>query len=374
MSTPLSPSPRDAALGARNLLRNCAGVKSGDSVLLIVEPEGSRHYEPALVAYIAACARELGAHVELLEVAPTAGPEHAPAAMMQAIEAAAHTIFLNRIGDQLRFGPLPGRGSKTMCYALDLDFLGSDFAVSPYEVWESVHDRLLSQLDAADSYSIRCPLGTDLSMKIEGAYNARKRTAGFTVKTFPVMIVPPFPASGLSGRLVLSQALTSTYVHPYDSSVMPLPSPLTLFLENGIIVRMDGDADLVARAKAQFDRVASLFGGPQWAVNSWHAGINAFTFFPRPALSDIDRWSSVAFGSPRYAHFHMCGSAPGDICGQIFDPTITFDGEPLWEDGRAAFLTTAEKQRLVAQTGDSLQAFAAKRDLGIEPPAAPRPG
>jgi hypothetical protein len=187
------------------------------------------------------------------------------------------------------------------------------------------------------------------------------------------MIVPPFPAFGLSGNLVLSQALTSTYIHPYDSSVLPLSSPLTLVVENGVIVRLEGDSALVTRAEEQFRRVGSLFGGPQWAVNSWHAGINVFTYFPQPALPDIDRWSSVAFGSPRYAHFHMCGTSPGDICGQIFDATIAFDDEVIWDQGRAAFLTSEEKQRLVAHSGGSMLTVEALRELGVAQPRVPRP-
>jgi len=372
MSLSPEPSPHDPEAGAHNLLVGCAGVRAGDSLLLVVEPEGNTHYDPAVGPFVADSARELGARVEILAVEPAGGPETVPPALLNAIERSAHTIFLNRIGDQLRFAPLPGRGSKTMCYTLDLDFLGSEFAISPYAVWESIQARLTAKLDAAHRYTIRCPLGTHLSADL--ARVAQKRAGGFTVKNFPVMIVPPIPAVALSGRLVLSQALTSTYVHPYDSSILPLHSPLTLFLENGVIVRMEGDPQIVQRATQQFVRVGALFGGAQWAVNSWHAGINAFTYFPRPALDDMDRWSCVAFGSPRYAHFHMCGSAPGDICGQIFDPTISFDDEVLWQDGRPVFLTNDEKQRLLAPTHGSLQAFDIRRELGISRPAAPLPG
>jgi len=355
----------DPAAGVRNLLLSCAAVRSGDSVLLIVEPKGNDHYDSALAPFILSHARALGARAEIMSVAPGSGPEDVPVAMMEAIEAAAHTIFLNRIGDQLRFAPLPGTGSKIMSYVLDMDFLGSDFAVTPYEVWESIQTRLVAQLDAARSYSIRCPRGTDLSMPLDGALIAQQGNGGFTVKNFPVMIVPPIPATGLNGKLVLSQALTSTYVHAYDDSILRLPSPLTLTIGNGRIVRIEGDRDLVARAEAQFVRVAGLFGGPTWAVNSWHAGINPFTFFPRPALSDIDRWSCVAFGSPRYAHFHMCGSAPGDICGQVFDPTITFDDTVLWHNGHAAFLTADEKRRLIIHNGLSADAFQRHREIGV---------
>ena len=363
--SPSCDAPHDPAAGARNLLLGCVSVRRGDSVLLIVEPEGSNHYEPSVANFIACHARELGANVEIMAVAPAGGPEDAPPRMMAAIGAASHTVFLNRIGDQLRFAPLPGTGSKTMSYALDMRFLGSDFAVTPYAAWQQIYDRLVVQLDAAQSYSIRCPRGTELSMNLRDSHVGAMRRDDFTVKNFPLMIVPPIPATGLSGRMVLSQALTSTYTHGYDDSVLPLASPLTLTLDHGAIVRIEGDSDLVARAKAQFARVSALFGGPEWAVNSWHAGINVFTYYPWAALSDIDRWSCVAFGSPRYAHFHMCGRSPGDICGQIFDPTITFDDAVIWESGRAAFLTADEKRLLVGRQSVSPDTFDRRRDIGV---------
>ncbi len=176
----------------------------------------------------------------------------------------------------------------------------------------------------------------------------------FTVKNFPMMIVPPVSARHLSGTLVLSHTLTSTGIHGYDESVLPLDTPIEMTLDKGRITGIAGSPALVSRVTAQFERVASQFGGTRDIVNSWHAGINPFTWFLPPALSDIDRWSALSFGSPRYAHFHMCGSAPGDICGQVFDATITFDDEVIWNHGQL--------EELVKQTEES-----PLRTLGLPP-------
>jgi hypothetical protein len=326
--------PGDPAAGARNLLVDCAGVGSGDRVLIITEPDRLDHYDLAVARCIAEEARKLGAHTTVLATEPGAGPEDVPSSLLEEISRASHTIFLNRIGDQLRFAPLPGAGTKTVCYTLDLDYLGSAFAVSPYRVWEKVRQQVVERISRATRYSIRCPLGTDLLAESAAGVAELSSPTGFTVKNFPVMIVPPVSARHLSGRLVLSHTLTSTGVHSYKESVLPLESPLELTLDHGHITRFDGPPALVARVRAQFERVASLFGGTGDVVNSWHAGINPFTWFLPPALSDIDRWSAMSFGSPRYAHFHLCGSPPGDICGQVFDATIAFDDEVIWNRGR----------------------------------------
>jgi hypothetical protein len=326
--------PRDPQAGARNLLVNCVGVSRDDQVLIVTEPDHVKHYDPAVARCIADEAQKLGARTKLLAAEPAAGPEDVPSWLLEEISQASHTIFLNRIGDQLRFAPLPGVGSKTVVYTLDLEYLGSAFAVSPYVVWETIQQQVVARIARATRYTIRCPRGTDLVAESAAGVAELSSPTGFTVKNFPLMIVAPVSAKHLSGKLVLSHAMTSTGVHSYGESVVPLESPVELTLHNGRITQFDGPTALVARVKAQFERVASLFGGTRDVVNSWHAGINPFTWFLPPALSDIDRWSAISFGSPRYAHFHMCGSQPGDICGQVFDATIAFDDAEIWNHGR----------------------------------------
>ncbi len=346
--------PGDPQAGARNLLVNCAGVRTGDQVLIITEPDHLNHYDPAVARCIAEEARKLGARTKVIVTEPVGGPEAVPSWLLEEISQAAHTIFLNRIGDQLRFAPLPGAGSKTVCYTLDLDYLGSAFAVSPYEVWVNVQQQVVARIARATRYSIRCPLGTDLTAESADGVAELSSATGFTVKNFPLMIVAPVSAKHLSGTLVLSHAMTSTGVHGYEESVLPLESPVELTLDNGRITQFAGRPALVARVRAQFERVASLFGGSRDVVNSWHAGINPFTWFLPPALSDIDRWSAISFGSPRYAHFHMCGSQPGDICGQVFDATIAFDDVVIWNHGQL--------EDLMNRTDDS-----PLRTLGLPP-------
>lgn len=353
----------DPAEGARNLLAGAAQVRPGDDLLLLVEPSGAGYYEDGMGAFIGARAEALGARPRLLEVPLTLDIDDVPSSILDAIGQADRTLFLARIGDQMRFRPLPGAGRKVMSYALDFDLLGSPFATAPHALMTAVLERLTARIRQARRCTVTCPAGTQLTMSLQPA--EASKPLDFTVSTFPVMIVPPVPAAEASGRLVLSQTLTSTYVHAYPDSVVPLPTPLTLHLQGGEITGFDGAPDIVARAQAQVSRVQALLGGPALRVGSWHAGINPMTWFPRPALSDIDRWSGLVFGSPRYAHFHMVGPSPGQICGQVFDPTITFDDEVLWRDGRLSFLDTPDIADLLAEHGLSPGAFAARQDIGV---------
>lgn len=366
-----APTHARASAGARNLLENAAQIRAGDQLLLLVEPQGAGHYDDDMGRFLAAQAEALGASARVLEVPVTLDIDDTPAWIMDAIAAADQTIFLARIGDQLRFHPLPGPGRKVMSYAFDFDLLSAPFATTPFAVMRGLHDHIAGKISRASSCTLTCPRGTHLTTRLRP--KPISAPLDFTVATFPVMIVAPIPAAEASGQLVLSQALTSTYILPYEGSILPLPEPLTLSVEQGEITGFSGPAPVVEQARAQFARVHRLLGGPELRVGSWHAGINPMTFFPRPAMSDIDRWSGLAFGSPRYAHIHMGGPAPGQICGQIFDPTISLDGEEIWRDGRLIISDTSPDSPdengdiadLLSRHGLSAADFATRQDIGV---------
>ncbi len=356
----------DPSRGAANLLSRCVGVNPGESLLLVTEPPGSRYYDEDVAPCIAEVARRMGARVDVFEAGPVSGPGAMPTELLAAIAEVDHTIFLSRIGDQVRFAKLPGRGTKSMVYTLGLAHLAGGFAGARHDVMEEIRSGLMARIAAAQRYTLICPLGTHLEMEVNGDELSGLRDAsGFTVKNFPVMIIPPIPASGLSGRLVLSHALTSTGIHHYEDSVIPLSSPVVLTLEGGRICRLEGESALVAKVKAHMDRIDRKFGGEGMKLGSWHSGINPFTFFDGHALDDIDRWNGVAFGSPRYCHFHMCGALPGDICGQVFDPTIHFDSDALWQAGTLTALKVAPFARLAARLGVPRGMLWARPDIGV---------
>jgi len=148
--------------GVNNLLRNCVKVQPGERVLIVGETVGNTYFDDNVCELSAQQARILGAHVDVIRAAPVAGPEDFPLSVAQAIESSDHTIFFSRLGDQMRFCPLPGSGTKTMCYAATEKYLAEDFASVPWELFKDVHDALVEIIAAAKSYSISCPRGTRL--------------------------------------------------------------------------------------------------------------------------------------------------------------------------------------------------------------------
>lgn len=363
MTQAFQPSPAAIAAGADNLLIAGAGVRSGERVLIVVEPAGVGHYADGLADYLVAAADRIGAHAEVLTVPLTSGPETAPAGLLTAIEAAQRTVFLHRLGDQLRFRPVPGSGTKLVSYTLDPDYLAADFGRTPAALFQEVHDRILELLSGARRYSIRCANGSRATMKLRRAHSIQ--VTPFTVGNFPVMIIPPIDAAGLNGRLVFTHALTSTGIHDFPGAEVPLATPVTVVVESGRIVEIGGEPALVSRIEAHFERIGGLFGGDRRALFSWHTGINPTTFFRGRAEDAPGRWSGVAFGSPRYSHFHLCGEAPGEVSAAIFDATIMFDDRIIWQNGQLVAFSPTEIQELAARHGVDPAILTTRREIGI---------
>ncbi|MGI9303156.1 MAG: hypothetical protein ACR2RB_10670, partial [Gammaproteobacteria bacterium] len=256
-----------------------------------------------------------------------------------------------------RFTRLHGSGTKTICYALDADFLGSEFCTVPHDLMQAVLDALLGEMDQAREWRITCPLGTDLKGTFQN--NGPRRKVGdnaFTLRTFPIVIFPPVPCDTMNGRAVITHWLMATSNRYYEPSTLMLDQPVTVLVENGRIVDFEGDAVTVANVRKHYKHVASLFDIEPFVVHSWHAGINPMTYYPGPAIGNIERWGAVAFGSPRYTHFHTCGDyPPGEIAWAMFDTTICIDARERWRGGEFRAETS----------GINVESLTTRRDIGI---------
>src|SRR6056297_1454415 len=120
------PGAGDAAAGARNLLA-AAGAEPGDRVLIVGEAGPDPWFDPGLCEIVAGAARGAGMLPRVLLARPGAGAEEIPAEIPAAMDAADRTIFLSRLGDQVRFRPDLVRPGTVMSYTVDAGYLGSAF-------------------------------------------------------------------------------------------------------------------------------------------------------------------------------------------------------------------------------------------------------
>ena len=353
------------AAGARNLLVSCVGLRAGDRLLILREDSRHGYYDAAALC-VAAQAEVLGAEVETVVAPLIDGPEDFPENLRAAMERADETIFFSRIGDQLRFRDLPGGGGKTMCYALDAEFLSSRFSTLPHELMEGLWRCLETELDSAREWRITCPLGSDVSGCFEGPPAQDENVEDFTLRLFPVTTFRPVPCATMTGRVAVAHWLMATGTHAYEPFAVTLEEPVFAVVDRGRIRDFQGPPDVVKRVRAHYDMVAAKFDLNRDLVHSWHAGINPQTFYPRPALQDLERWGGVSFGSPRYLHFHTCGDyAPGEIAWSLFDATVRIDGETWWDRGQFTWLERPDNRTLVARYPDAEDIFEMRTDIGI---------
>ncbi len=356
----------DCAAGADNLLTNCIGLQAGESLLLVTEDPALGYFGPGLADTIARHAQRMGAVVSLIDAPVIEDPADFPGDIRDAITRADHTIFLARLGDQVRFQSIPGNGSKTMCYALDRDYLAAPFAELNHQAMLSLKRALEESFDAADVWRVTCPLGTDIT----GRFPPPPKHASegeVTMHRFPMLTYRPVAAASMTGRVALSKWLIGTGSRLYQPYDVRFEGVVFAQVENGRIQDFEGDAASVARIRRHYEFVAERYGIDPSVVDSFHTGMNPQTFYSKPAETDFQRWGGVAFGAPHYLHFHTCGAySPGEICWSVYDPTILVDGEAYWDNGVFRFVERPEIQALFAGHPDVSAAFAnPRRDIGV---------
>jgi hypothetical protein len=352
--------------GARNLLLNCANAKAGDRILLVGEHDDSPYFDPQLCDDVAGVAESLGASAKIIMAKTVTDASQFPGAVRDAMQTADVTIFFSRLGDQVRFAETPGNSRKIMTYTLTRKHLQSPFAGIDYQAMKKIHDRLVADIKASSSYRIETSSGTALSAPLQHTLGSGDSDiAEFTVELFPVMIFPPVICSALKGRLVIEDFVMSTSVRQFADSVFYMNSPVTATVEDSRMVHFDGDAGVIEGLRAQLERAAAITGGDPYRLNSWHTGINPYTFFDGNPHDYLERWGTVSYGSPRYTHLHTAGNDPGDASFHLMDASILFDDIAFWDRGKFVYLDRPEIQALLDPQERQLLNSSVVGDIGI---------
>ena len=347
----------DLASGADNLISGCIGAEPGERLLLVREDSRHGFYDCAAPAFVADYARVIGLDVIDIAVGPPESGVGLPDHVEQAMREVDHVLFFARIGDQLRFETMPGNGTKTICYAYDAACLGSRFGTTPYRLMGELKALIDERVATAGEIRITCPLGTDLTGKPIGM-TPDPISGEVTVRRFPMIVFKPVPTLGFSGKVALSRWLIGSGAHYYTPYEARLEGTVFAWLEAGRIIGYEGPAAVVDKVRDHHHSVGEMFGIDPTLVHSWHAGIHPQTFYPLPASHNLSRWSALAFGSPRYLHFHVCGDKPpGEVSWTVIDATVTLDGEPAWDRGYLVLAETEEAQAILARYPASADIF-----------------
>jgi hypothetical protein len=333
--------------GARNLLEDCAGAKPGESLLIVHEDEGLGYYGPGLADAVGREAEALGLVVSRWRTPFSPDADSLPPDLALAASAADHTLFLARLGDQLRFQAMPAGSRAIVSYALDREALASSFGAAPHAAFVALKRAFDDLWAKARRIRVTCPLGTSFEGAVAPA--APDGAGDVSIKRFPMPVFAPLAAAGFSGRVVVAHLLCGTGSRYYQPFGLRLDAPLVAVIDGGRLLRWEGAAGDVARAEAHYAHVAGLYGLDAGFIHSWHAGIHPGCAFIGSAHDAYERWSGSAFGNPRLLHFHTCGAyAPGEICWNVVDATVEADGVVVYEAGRIRLDAVPGAQAVVA--------------------------
>lgn len=320
-----------AELGARNLILNCAKAVAGDRLLIAYEPPEFGYFDSNAVSCVAGVASALGLSVDMVDVGFNPHNPHLPGHLLHRFERTDIILFLARLGDQLRFSDMPPGKKIVVSFALNLELLGSGFANGHHNAFTELKKCTNQMLASAQNVRVTCSAGTDVIGRPEMNLNA---DGDCSIIRFPMSVFTPVPARTFSGRVAISGFLTGTGSKYYDNYTIEFDGQVFAKMREGRLTGFDGQAQDVARAEAQYDRVASMFGIDRNFVHSWHAGIHPGCGYYWNMRENYERWGGSAFGNPRLMHFHTCGSyAPGEISWNVIDPSIEIDGVMVWDRG-----------------------------------------
>jgi len=354
--------------GANNLLFDAVKAKPGERILIVGEQGANSHFDTDVCDVVFAAAKAAGIHALKIICKIGNSANDFPQSLSEAMQCVDHTVFFSRLGDQVRFCPTPGKGSKTMCYVLNAEYLASDFCRTPHSLNQQLHDRLIEKISASNQFKITCSKGTDLSgelLNTTAGYATGDSFTAFEVNLFPKTIFPPLSCSRMYGKLVIRDFLTSSSTIIYDDSVYYLDHPVVATIDSGTITRLDGNREQCNSLEKHFNRVCKIVGGQAMAINSWHTGIIPSTWYDRRAQDDLERWGSISYASPRITHFHACGSDPGQIGINLFDASITFDDLLMFKEGNYLFPNSDECADLFKDYSNWHDVYRHNADLGI---------
>lgn len=314
------------------MLQTCAEMQPGQGLLIVQEVDEQQIYDPGLLQDTVHHARAMGLKVDVETVPFVAESPRASPALAQRMLAYDRTLFLARIGDQLRFSDSLAGVRPIVCYALDREMMASGFGQADHRALSALKQLVNRAIAQAGDIRITCPHGTDLS----GAAMGFDPDGGDTsVARFPLSVFTPVPMQGFHGRIAQTGFLIGTGSNYYRPYALELHDTLTFQIEGCRITGLDGQTADIDRANAHYSEIGSRYGIDPWFIHSWHAGIHPGCAYRDPVGACPERWSGSAFGNPRLLHFHSCGDyPPGEISLNVLDPTVRIDDIALWDRGR----------------------------------------
>ncbi len=350
--------------GARNLLINGCGVKQGTELVILNE---NGLVEPDVAEILQQEAEHLGAVVYVIWADSVPNPESLPGPVMRAIANAEVTLMNHLLAASLRLVPFEGTGLKMMNMLFTWNQLGSPFGRTHYQVGREILKEISPKMATATNWRITCPLGTDLRAKVPAKSSAGSSGTGdsFTLLSFQLSVSGVYSNLESNGKLAV-QWVTPSTTRVLNAKGISLPSPVLTTIENGRMVDFEGNQDSIDRLTEYLERAGDEVGKDGFLINSWHAGTHPRCGTDITPAEDMFAWILLAHGNPRLTHLHVIGKEPpGEGSLPLLDPTITFNGEAIWENGRLVCTRDPAFRKRIARWGDPDELLQQVDNIGI---------
>ena len=344
--------------GVDNLVKHCAAVERGESVLLLNE-RGS--LDPELAALIEQAIAEAGGAPYSLWVDSLARAGELPRPVAGAVLGADKLLLncnLNRavLLDHLRANGAAGlvRVNNRIRAA---EGMTTDHARFDWRLVMALAHSIEARTSQASTYRVTSPRGTDVSGRVASAsevadaFFVQDAEMGRAERVFPGEVYAPIGSADANG--------TIAFDHPGMADREQFHNPILLQVRDNALqsvewreepARPDQKDDPTgntvwtsAHLQRLLDANEERYGrDPAYAVDSFHGG-----FHPKAVKRPGQQSNQDVM------HFHV-GRTPTPLSAYLSDQTIELDGQSFWEHGRSTLLQEESIRAMAREYGEQI--------------------
>ncbi len=352
--------PNEASVreGVSNLVLNCVDVGPGESVLLLNEHGG---VDPELVTLMEEAIKAGGGIPYSLWVDPLTGIREMPKLLGGAVLAADKLVMNANLNRVVLLDHLRANGQADLVRINNRsrtpDAFTSEHARFNWKLVMALASKIEEVTSAASEWSITSPHGTNLSGKVASgsevadAFFVQDAEQSRTERVFPGEVYAPVGSTAANG--------TIAFDHPGFADKERFINPMMLTVKDSMLTDIDwreeparpgqkddASGNTVWTRDQLVDVLASneeKFGHDRtYVVDSWHGGMH-----PKAVKKGGQQSNQSTM------HFHI-GRVPSARSAYVSDQTITLDGKPFWEKGRASVLDDPAIRGLAKEYGTEL--------------------
>lgn len=319
----------DLSEGAKKIVEVCAGVKPGETVLIVTD----KNRPFSVASALAGAADAIGAKVNVLITPPLRLPGEEPGSIVAAALKESDVVFAattQTLGhsDSLRKALKGGIRCLALTECTEHTLM-SGAIEADFSKLRPLVDFVKYRFDSAKKVHVKAPGGTDIQLDISDrkastcsgiCHNAGEMIG---IPDVEVYIAPNEDKS--EGKLVVDASFSTIGLIEY---------PVCIIIEKGTITSIDGDKE----AKQLMDLLDSTNYAASRVIAEFAIGLNPKGKIRGNIIEDEGVYGTGHFALGNNIGFGGLNAAPIHLDMVYRKPTILFDGQIFMEDGRLCHL------------------------------------